>query len=129
MYFSGVKLISDYAKCLTKDSVDRQNLLQVVLSNRNQFPDANIFLLYCKNSKKLWEIFHKIPFQSVIYRIEKFGSHFNLSSTTMKSASLAWETNSSKTMLVEFFDELCSLFLLMALFSLCHLNNNDNNKY
>ena len=38
----GVKLISDYAKCLTKDSVDRQNLLQVVLSNRNQFPDANV---------------------------------------------------------------------------------------
>ena len=38
----GVKLISDYAKCLTKDSVDRQNLLQVVSSNRNQFPDANV---------------------------------------------------------------------------------------
>ena len=36
----GIKLITEYAKSLTKDSEDRENLLQVVELHRKQFPDA-----------------------------------------------------------------------------------------
>ena len=36
----GVKLISDYAHSLTKDSEDRENLLQVVELNREKFGDS-----------------------------------------------------------------------------------------
>ena len=36
----GVALISEYAKSLTKDSVDRENLLQVVELHRKQNPDV-----------------------------------------------------------------------------------------
>ena len=35
-----IKLISDYANVLTKDSEDRKNLLQVVEKQRSDFPDA-----------------------------------------------------------------------------------------
>ena len=35
----GIKLVSDYIDILTKDSVERQDLLQVVAEHRRQFPD------------------------------------------------------------------------------------------
>ena len=37
----GVKLVSDYIDCLTKDSVDRENLLQVVSAHRTVYSDCN----------------------------------------------------------------------------------------
>ena len=36
----GVKFISDYAMCLTKDSQDRQNILQVVEQERRQISNV-----------------------------------------------------------------------------------------
>ena len=37
----GVKLISDYSMILTKDSEERQKLLQVVEDHRKTYPDCN----------------------------------------------------------------------------------------
>ena len=36
----GIKLISDFANSITKNSEDRQNLLQVVERHRNLYPDV-----------------------------------------------------------------------------------------
>ena len=36
----GIKLVSDYAQCLTKDSEERQRILQVVEEERKQKPDV-----------------------------------------------------------------------------------------
>ena len=37
----GIKLVSDFIDCLTKDSSDREDLLQVVEAHRKQFPNVN----------------------------------------------------------------------------------------
>ena len=37
----GVKLVSDFIDCLTKDSAEREDLLQVVEAHRKMFTDTN----------------------------------------------------------------------------------------
>ena len=37
----GVKMVSDFIDCLTKDSAHREDLLQIVDADRRQFPDTN----------------------------------------------------------------------------------------
>ena len=37
----GIKLVSDYAMCLTKDSEERQKILQVVEEHQSQYKDVN----------------------------------------------------------------------------------------
>ena len=48
----GVKLVSDYCKILTKDPEGLQNLLQVVIKHRQEYPDVNKGTLNQKSKPK-----------------------------------------------------------------------------